>query len=57
MDTTLPDASGPSQTDMDTAALEASAAITTPRERVPVKVEGMLSPTRGYLRNDVAVPR
>jgi hypothetical protein len=57
MDTTLPDASGPSRADMDTAALGDTAAITTPRARVPVKVEGMLTPARGYLRNDVAVPR
>jgi COP9 signalosome complex subunit 1 len=57
MDTTLPDASGPSRADMDTAALEATAPITNPRARVPVKVEGISTPARGYLRNDVAVPR
>lgn len=57
MDTTLPDASGPSRADMDAAALEATTATTTPRAKVLVKVEGMLTPARGHLRDDVAVPR
>lgn len=53
MDTTLPDASGPSRADMDAAALEATTAATTPRARVLVKVEGLLPPAPGYLRHDV----
>ncbi|OQE36950.1 hypothetical protein PENCOP_c011G08331 [Penicillium coprophilum] len=39
MDTTLPDASGPSRADMDAAALEAATASAISRTRVPVKVE------------------
>lgn len=53
MDTTLPDASGPSRADMDAAALEATTAAATPRARVLVKVEGLLPPARGYIRHDV----
>lgn len=56
MDTTLPDASGPSRADVDAAALEATTAVATPRAKVLVKVEGLLPPARGYLRHD-AVPR
>lgn len=43
MDTTLPDASGPSRADMDATALEATT-ITVPRPKALVKVEGMLTP-------------
>lgn len=47
MDTTLPDASGPSRADMDAAALESTIAIATPRARVLLKVEGMFTPRAG----------
>lgn len=53
MDTTLPDASGPSRADLDAAALESTTAAATPRARVLVKVEGLLPLARGYLRHDV----
>lgn len=46
MDSTLPDASGPSRADMDAAALDATTAVTTPGARVLVKVEGLLPPAR-----------
>lgn len=46
MDSTLPDASGPSRADMDAAALDSTTAVTTPGARVLVKVEGLLPPAR-----------
>lgn len=44
---TLPDASGPSQADVEAAhaglSSEAAAAITKPRAKAPVRVEGMFT--------------
>lgn len=55
MDTTLPDASGPSRADADTGAADLALATSKPRAKVIIKVEGSLIPARGYLR-DYASP-
>jgi hypothetical protein len=57
MDTTLPDASGPSRADTDTTGRDTTMSAFKPRPRVVVKVEGMSTSARGYVRNDPAEPR